>query len=617
MKTQQQTDSKVFSYIRWSKPDQDLGDSERRQLEMTKRFAKRSNLPFDETLHLQDEGLSGFHGTHRKRGALGRFLLRVESGDVPAGSVLVVERIDRLSREGILTTLKTSIDTLWEHGITFATVSPEQTYPPGCDNEPKFFALLLYLKLAYDESKQKSDRIKEIREHSRKEAKDNGKKINGQFPYWLNAVRDTNENITGFKVIPEAVETIKMMFDLRLSGMGKLAIAQKLNKCASWTPPPKRNRVTRKLKVGGWRETYVQSILQNKAVIGQHQLHKIVKGERVKVGDALDNYFPRIVKDSTFFAVQKMFEKNRGKGGRHGKVRNLFTHIIRCGYCGGSEIFVNGGSKKNNPNYLMCDKYRLKNGCSRNSIRYDEVESIILSNCQSIRPEQVLPNKDKQQKVCNVLRQRIASCEVELQSIERQIDNYMANLGDAVNPKVRERCNRKITELDEKSQTLQNQQKEDRRELRNAESNRQSVTKWQEGLKSLQKAIQKNNASDLRMKLRMHLAEFIESIEIFGKGSGTIDVNFVRLANIFKNEKSKSVKTKDLTAFAQYIKKTYAGTKQSRFIRIHFKSGTVVDFWPDDSVPDSLTFYVDKNNEIEWSDKRNKFESLWSEFVIS
>src|SRR5690242_14410049 len=85
----------VYSYIRFSTPEQKLGDSLRRQVEAAKGWAARRGLQFDETL--RDEGKSAYRGTHRTKGHLGRFLSRVENGEVPKGSVLVVENTDRLS----------------------------------------------------------------------------------------------------------------------------------------------------------------------------------------------------------------------------------------------------------------------------------------------------------------------------------------------------------------------------------------------------------------------------------------------------------------------------------------------------------------------------------------
>ncbi|MGA2935987.1 MAG: recombinase family protein, partial [Syntrophobacteraceae bacterium] len=100
---------KAYSYIRFSTPDQLNGDSLRRQLDLSKRYAAQHGLVLDENLNLQDLGLSAYHGEHRE-GALGRFLELVKGSRISEGSVLLVESLDRLSREvkrGVTPTLFT------------------------------------------------------------------------------------------------------------------------------------------------------------------------------------------------------------------------------------------------------------------------------------------------------------------------------------------------------------------------------------------------------------------------------------------------------------------------------------------------------------------------------
>ena len=92
---------KAYSYIRFSRPEQEMGDSERRQLEASRKYAKENGFILDETL--TDRGLSAYHGTHRNKGHLGEFLKLAESGQIPEGSLLIVENLDRLSRQDILT----------------------------------------------------------------------------------------------------------------------------------------------------------------------------------------------------------------------------------------------------------------------------------------------------------------------------------------------------------------------------------------------------------------------------------------------------------------------------------------------------------------------------------
>src|SRR5882757_2817482 len=93
---------RVYSYLRFSDPQQRDGDSTRRQDDEAKRYADKHGLVLDTALRMTDEGLSGYHGAKKKKGALGAFLVKVEDGEVPVGSILLVENVDRLSREDFI-----------------------------------------------------------------------------------------------------------------------------------------------------------------------------------------------------------------------------------------------------------------------------------------------------------------------------------------------------------------------------------------------------------------------------------------------------------------------------------------------------------------------------------
>src|SRR5689334_22962582 len=89
------------SYLRFSRPEQALGDSERRQLELTKKWAAELGV------HLRDQyrdlGISGFRGQNRRDATeLARFLKLVEDGEIKPGEWLFLECLDRLTREEIL-----------------------------------------------------------------------------------------------------------------------------------------------------------------------------------------------------------------------------------------------------------------------------------------------------------------------------------------------------------------------------------------------------------------------------------------------------------------------------------------------------------------------------------
>src|SRR5262245_57183192 len=96
----------VYSYVRFSQRKQRKGDSYRRQLEWGKKICEEKGWKLEEGFRLEDLGVSAFRGKNKTRGSLGAFLQAIEEGRVKSGSILLLESLDRLSRE--------DIDPAWE-----------------------------------------------------------------------------------------------------------------------------------------------------------------------------------------------------------------------------------------------------------------------------------------------------------------------------------------------------------------------------------------------------------------------------------------------------------------------------------------------------------------------
>src|SRR5947209_4027890 len=116
---------RAFSYIRFSKPEQLKGDSLRRQMEWSEGLCTRKGWMLDGSLKLQDLGVSAFRGKHAATGRLAAFLAAIKQGKVHPGDVLLVESLDRLSRQ--------DVDTGWEifrgilkAGVEIQTREPER-----------------------------------------------------------------------------------------------------------------------------------------------------------------------------------------------------------------------------------------------------------------------------------------------------------------------------------------------------------------------------------------------------------------------------------------------------------------------------------------------------------
>src|SRR5262245_22411447 len=118
----------AFSYIRFSTRDQIRGGSLRRQWKAAKEWCEKNGGRLDESLTFRDLGKSAYLGEHRKnpdRFALASFLKLVQDGRIARGSYLVVEALDRLTREHVRAALMLCLG-LIEAGIRIVQLSPSE-----------------------------------------------------------------------------------------------------------------------------------------------------------------------------------------------------------------------------------------------------------------------------------------------------------------------------------------------------------------------------------------------------------------------------------------------------------------------------------------------------------
>src|SRR5262245_25842707 len=119
------SEKKAYSYARYSHPNQSEGDSIRRQIERTDGCCKQRGWRLKQ---LQpDRGVSAFRGRNAAVGYLGEFLKDIERGRVKPGDVLIVESIDRISRQGIDLGYDL-VKKILKSGVLLVTLSPEREY---------------------------------------------------------------------------------------------------------------------------------------------------------------------------------------------------------------------------------------------------------------------------------------------------------------------------------------------------------------------------------------------------------------------------------------------------------------------------------------------------------
>ena len=119
--------AKAYSYLRFSTPEQEKGDSKRRQAALAEQYAVEFGMELDTELNLHDLGVSAFRGTNAATGALSLFLDAVKRGIVAKDAYLLVESLDRVSRETAYDAQLT-LQNIISHGITVVTLIDRREY---------------------------------------------------------------------------------------------------------------------------------------------------------------------------------------------------------------------------------------------------------------------------------------------------------------------------------------------------------------------------------------------------------------------------------------------------------------------------------------------------------
>lgn len=357
--------TKAFSYIRFSTPDQARGDSLRRQLEAARAWCADRGLELDDTL--RDLGRSAYDGGHAQFGALRSFLDLVQRGDIERGSYLIVESLDRLSREAVLDALPRLLDLIGA-GITVVTLADGQEYSDGrlrTDPSPLIMSLLVMMR-AHEESKTKGIRVGKAWAQKRVLAAERRQAQTAMCPGWMRLVGGPR---TGhYELIPERAEIVRGIFADTVAGLGRRTIARRLNQAGvpTWGVGGKAGR--------HWHDSYVQKIIKNPAVFGRFEpLGELAGGPGS--GTVIDGYYPAVVDESTFYAAQAASKARASAGRPSSGHRNILRGLAKCHACGSNLIISDKGARSAGPK-LVCGSAHASAGCTdRTYYPYAKIEA--------------------------------------------------------------------------------------------------------------------------------------------------------------------------------------------------------------------------------------------------
>ena len=488
----------AYSYVRMSTNLQLKGDSLRRQTELSKAYAEEHGLRLVSDTELQDIGVSAYKGDNVATGALGKFLASAKAGQVPEGSYLLVESLDRLTRQELLPSVQLLLDIIGL-SINVVTLLDGKVYSKtNADMASMMFSIAL-MSRAHEESQTKSRRIGAAWKAKRDRAGE--QKLTKICPAWLSLVDDKKT----FQVVKDRQEIVKRIFELTDEGMGSYSVTKWLNQQS--IPPFGRTSL--------WNQSYVTKILQNRAVLGEYQPHVLIDGRRRPEGDPIPDYFPRIIDEALFYRVQQARRSRAsGSGGRRGETqRNLFTHIAKCGYCGSPMRLINKGKGPKGGTYLKCHKALAGGACSKTSWRYNEFEQSFLFFIREIDLDGIVNAAARLDTKKNYERiQKGLAAKLQHENLRRE--RLFDLLGD-------ERQN--LSVLKERLVTVEQQIKQIHDEIASLEppSGEDSSYKLSSaGLLDLISSIQGDGSLDRRVKLAAHLKSLIKTISLETEGDG-------------------------------------------------------------------------------------------------
>jgi DNA invertase Pin-like site-specific DNA recombinase len=404
----------AYSYLRFSHPQQMKGDSRRRQLEWSEAVAARHGWLLDKDLHIEDLGVSAFKGKNSRTGDLARFLEAVTTAMVKPGSVLLVESLDRLSREehdeaydlfrGII-----------RAGVEIYTREPERHYTRETlrGNPLGIIEPILIMSRAHEESETKSMRGVEAWK-ARRVRMAKGLPVTRQRPAWVKVSADGKR----FELVPEAAAAVRRVFLLAAEGLGIRGIPRRLN----------QEKVPAIGKLKAWGRSYVAKLLKDRRVLGEYQPHVMEGGRRVPHGPVIEGYFPAAVKAEEWRRARRAKGEGRAEGwgkslgGNQGNgVPNLFTGLLKDARDGramhlkrhrrnGTLQFVSNGAMHGEP------------GSVYHAFPYPVFEEKFLDELSELRPADIVPaaGGPGQDREAKVLKQ-LGELEGKLDGVKQQI----------------------------------------------------------------------------------------------------------------------------------------------------------------------------------------------------
>ena len=313
-----------------------------------------------------------------------------------------------------------------------------------------------------------------------------------------------DKNTKQVVIVPEAAETIHLIFSSYLDGKGVKAIAAMLNENGNKTPALMQKHLTGKrlpekqeliIKKYLWDATMVSRILQDESYTGTLICHKSERNKINKTNRATspdeqfrhENFLPTIIPRDLWEQAQTLMAMRKRESVRAGEGRPIlrYSGLITCGDCG--RAFTGKRVKQKNGERVeyICSTYLRygKEHCGAHAIREEYLDDIVRQELQNTKHqyqtlwthlekaiEGWLPKTTNTQQQLRKQRERIELLEEEVETIlmERIRDKENAQRYDRMIAKREEQianAQKRIAELENIGQTIRSRQAKLRKDI--------------------------------------------------------------------------------------------------------------------------------------------------------
>ncbi|EPE6794421.1 recombinase family protein [Vibrio alginolyticus] len=465
----------VYSYRRFSNIEQEKGTSLARQDKYAYEIAEKYGLTVNEDLILTDKGLSAFHAEHKTKGAFGVFLSLVKSNHIKPGSFLIIESLDRMSREQVIQAQST-LNELVMAGITVITARGDKVFNRktfSADPVGTMLYAIIEMQRSHEESLRKQGfSIDFIHEQVANFRKGEIADVSGSLPFWLSRKPKSHpKEKAGFE-LNEHQSTALLIVELYLKeNMGLNSISRELGTRGIKSPTGR----------DVWGVSTITSILANPSLCGRKvfEIKYLKEGETVKEKFELDNYYPQLISEEEFETIQAVKKRKHQamSGDKSVSQKNAIVYLLTdygkksiCAKCGKSI-----GSQPQRQKYrirrrLHCSTQKETKTCCKSIIQDYLEDAFLMSVSRHIDYDLINQDVDSNTKL---------TIDEKIKEIDQKMDNILDTLTIISDGEKRASEKAKYQVLQNKKEELKKQSSEYETYTISADSIKEFISKVQ------------------------------------------------------------------------------------------------------------------------------------------